>query len=158
MRLTIFLKNEAQDLIRLPSERVGKPLGASADAILDMAWLFPFFIQMACSHAIEYLDDHPNATEPDFREVRRRFYEEAKLHYRYVWDGFDLHQKSTVLRVARGKSMPDALRHVLAELENRHYVEHDRSRPRLFASTFEEFVKTEADRKDSVWSRLMGRR
>ena len=89
MRLTIFQRNEAEDLIRLPSERVGKPLGQYHEVILDLSGLFPFYLQMACSHAIEYLDDHPDAEQPDFREVRRRFYEEAKLHYRYVWDGFD---------------------------------------------------------------------
>jgi len=147
MRLSVFQRAEAEELIRVPSERVGKPLGSHTEAIIGMAGLFPFFIQMACSHAIEYLDDHADAREPDFHELRVRFYEEAKLHYRYIWDGFDPHEKSTVLRVAQGRNMPDALKHVLAELGSRHYVEADRGRPRLFASTFDEFVKTEGDRK-----------
>jgi serine/threonine protein kinase len=160
MRLSILQRGEAEELIRIPSERVGKPLGRSVEPILDMAGLFPFYLQMACSHAIEYLDDHPGAAQPDFREVRRRFYEEAQLHYRYVWDGFDPHEKSTVLRVAHGKSMPDALRHVLVELQSRHYVENDSPRPRLFATTFDEFVKSESGRqpRESLLKKVFGKR
>lgn len=157
MRLAVFQRSEAEELIRVPSERVGKPLGAHVDAILDLAGLFPFFIQMACSHAIEYLDEHPEAGEPDFREVRRRFYEEAKLHYRYIWDGFDEHQKSTVLRVAKGKGLPDALKHVFEELERRHYVEDEKARPRLFASTFDDFVRTEAGKGEEKGASFLGR-
>lgn len=147
MRLSVFQRSEADELIRVPSERVGRPLGPYAEQIVGLAGLFPFFLQMACSHVIEYLDDHPGAREPDFREVRRRFYEEARLHYRYVWDGFDPHEKSTIVRVSRGRAMPDALRHVLAELEARHLVESGSSRPRLFASTFDDFVRIEAARE-----------
>jgi len=156
MRLSVFQRGEAEELIRVPSERVGKPLGAHVNAILEMTGLFPFFIQMACSHAIEYLDEHPDVTQPDFAEVRRRFYDEAKLHYRYIWDGFDIHQKSTVLRVARGKGLPDALRHVFEELESRHYVESG-PRPKLFASTFHDFVRSEgAGERESLLGRLLG--
>ena len=160
MRLSVFQQAEAEELIRAPSERVGKPLAAQMAPILEMSGLFPFFIQMACSHAIEYLDEHPEAREPDFSDVRRRFYEEAKLHYRYLWDGFDPHQKNTVLRVARGKSMPDALKHVLDELERRHYVEKDLPKPRLFSTTFDEFVRTEAEvgASGSLLERLFGKR
>lgn len=150
MRLTAFQRHEAEELVRLPSERVGKPLGPHLETILDMAGLFPFFIQMACSHAIEYLEDHPEAQQPDFDDVRRRFYEEAKLHYRYVWDGFDSHERSTILRVSRRKNMPDALQHVLAELQNRHYVEIDGGRSQLFSSTFDEFVRTEGAREEKA--------
>ena len=33
------------------------------------------------------------------------------------WEGFDEHEKSTAVRVAAGKSLPDSLKHVLDELE-----------------------------------------
>ena len=158
MRLGIFQRSEAEELVRLPSERVGKPLGPSLEPILEMAGLFPFYLQMACSHAIEYLDEHPDAKQPDFREVHHRFYEEAKLHYRYVWDGLDEHERSTVLRVSRGRGLPDSLQHVLSELQLRHYVEERQGRPVLFASTFDEFVKSEASREEKtpLFKRLFG--
>lgn len=141
--ISIFKRDEAEALIREPSARVGKPLGPHANAIIDMAGLFPFFIQMACSHALEYLDEHPDAAAPDFAEVRRRFYAEARLHFRYIWDGFQEHERSTAIKVATGKSMPDALRHVLSDLETRHLAETEGGVSRLFASTFQEFVKNE---------------
>jgi hypothetical protein len=124
-----------------------------------MAGRFPFFIQVACSHAIEWLDEHPEATEPDFGEVERRFFEEARLHFRYIWDGFDEHERSTVLRVARQRNLPDSLRHVFDELEARHYVEQDGSHARLFASTFAAFVKGEGGKsdKESWWGRMLGK-
>jgi len=160
MRLTVFQPAEAEELIRVPSERAGKPLAPYTRDILAMSGLFPFFIQMACSHAIEWLDEHPDASTPDFVEVRRRFYEEARLHYRYLWDGLDSHERSTVLRVARNRPMPDALKHVLGELESRHYVELGGGAPRLFATSFEEFVKAEGgkEEKASWWEKLLGGR
>jgi serine/threonine-protein kinase len=158
LRLSVFRPDEARALITVPSQRVGKPLGEHADTILAMSGLFPFFIQMACSHAVEMMDEQPDAAL-DFAEVRRRFYEEAKLHFRYIWDGFDEHERSTVLRVAQGKGLPDALRHVLGELETRHLVETGDKAPRLFATTFDQFVRTEASAsgsKPSLLGRLFG--
>ena len=157
MRLSVFQRAEAEELIRIPSERIGKPLAPYAERIVRMAGLFPFFLQLACSHAIEHLDEHPDAREPDFDEISRRFYEEAKLHFRYIWEGFDDHERSTVLRVARGKGMPDALKHVLAELESRQYVASDGDRPRLFSSAFDEFVRAGQGGKPSILDRLLGR-
>jgi serine/threonine protein kinase len=159
MRLGAFQPHEADELIRVPSERAGRPLASHAGPILEMSGFFPFFLQMACSHAIEWLEEHPGARDPDFAEIRRRFETEAILHYRYIWDGFDPHERSTVLRVARGKSLPDSLKHVLGELETRHYVDGNDGKPRLFARPFADFVRREGDRdaKPGLLARLLGR-
>jgi serine/threonine protein kinase len=158
LKLSVFKREEAEELIRVPSERMGKPLGAHAERILELSGLFPFFIQMACSYAIEYWNEHPDAAAPDFVEVRRRFYEEATLHFRYTWESLDEHERATLSRIAAGKSLPDSLRHVGAELEARHLVEMVNQKPRLFASTFEQFVKTKSGdgAKPSMLGRLFG--
>ena len=158
MRLSVLLRSEAEELIHVPSEKAGRPLGPHTEQILAMAGLFPFFIQMACAHAFEFLEENPDAKQPDFAEIRRRFYQEARLHYRYIWDNFDPHEKSAALRVAKGQGIPDALKHVLQELGTRRYVEQVDARAHLFASTFEEFVKNEADQpgKHSLIRRLFG--
>ena len=140
LRLSVFQPQEAAELISVPSEAAGRPLQPHQEAILDMAGLFPFFLQMACSHTIEWLEEHPKSA-PDFTAIRRRFYDEARLHYRSIWDSFDPHERSAVVRVAQQRAIPDALRHVLAELETKHYVEPVDGKARLFASTFEEFVQ-----------------
>jgi serine/threonine-protein kinase len=159
MRLSVFQPAEAAALVRVPSAAAGRPFEGYVDEILGMAGLFPFFIQMACAHAFEWLEEHPEAERPDFDEVRRRFYEEARFHYRYIWEGFDEHERSAVLRVARGKVIPDALRHVLLELGNRHYIRSDAAGVKLFASTFEDFVQAEGgpEPKSSWVGKLLGR-
>lgn len=159
IRLSTLQREEAEELIRVPSERAGRPLAAHAARIMEMSGLFPFFIQMACSHAFEWMDEHPQAERPDFDAIQRRFYEEAQLHYRSIWDGFDLHEKSAMRRVATGKSIPDALRHVVAELGSKRYVSDDAGKSRLFAAPFEDFVRSQprAPESASRWTRWFGR-
>jgi serine/threonine protein kinase len=158
-RLSTMQREEAEELVRVPSERAGRPLGPHAGRILDIAGLFPFFIQMACCHAFEWMEENPASADLDLEAVQRRFYEEAKLHYRYIWDGFDTHEKSAVRRVATGRGIPDALRHVVGELGSKRYVQEGAGKSRLFAAPFEEFVR-EVSRGEggaSLWSRLFGR-
>jgi len=157
MKLSVFQPNEARELIRVPSARVGRPLEAHTEGILDLSGLFPFFIQMACAHTLEWLDEHPGEA-PNFDEIRESFAVEATLHYRYIWSNFDPHEKSTMVRVAKGKSLPDSLKHVLDELEGRRYVEAAGPKPRLFATPFAEFVRDEAERmpKPGLLTRWFG--
>ena len=159
MRLSVLQRGEAEELIRAPSEKAGRPLAPYSEEIMGMAGQFPFFIQMACAHAFEYLEENPGVERPDFDEIRKRFYAEARLHFRYIWENFDDHEKSAVLRVAKGRGVPDALQHVLQELGARHYVEAAAEKPQLFAQTFEQFVKNEADLsgKKSLLSKLLNK-
>ena len=48
-----------------------------------------------------------------------------------------------MLKIARGRGIPDSYRHLLEELERRHFVVQDDGKSRLFASTFRDFVTTE---------------
>ena len=145
IRLTVLQRPEAEELIRVPSERMGRPLAPHADDILALSGLFPFFIQMACAHAFEYLEENPGAARPDFEQIERRFYAEAKLHYRYIWESFDPHERNAMLRVVKGKGIPDALQHVVQELSARHYIE-DGAGARVFSGPFAGFVETEGGR------------
>lgn len=160
MRLSAFNREEAEELIAVPSERFGKPLGPYVDPIIDLAGLFPLFLQMACSHTLEYLDETGDDAQPDFEEIHRRFYEEAKFHFRYMWDRFDSVERSAIRRVVRSRSLPDSLRHVLEDLERRRYVGLKDDGARLFASTFRDFVEKETGESDkpAFWRRIFGRR
>src|SRR5439155_9865696 len=100
LNLTALAAAAARELITLPSRREGRPLESRTDEILDMAGLFPFFLQISCCHAFEYLEDHPAGTELDVAELRRRFDDEARPHYRYIWDSFDAHERSAVEQIA----------------------------------------------------------
>jgi serine/threonine protein kinase len=149
LNLTTLTPEEARELVTKPSSAAGKPLEPWFDEILDMAGLFPFFLQIACSHALEYMEDHPLGENLEVAEVRQRFYDEARLHYRYIWDNFDRHERNVVQRIARRKNVPAALAHVVADLGRRGYVVVESGRPRLFSSCFLEFAKTEATQKES---------
>ncbi|HZL85368.1 MAG TPA: protein kinase [Candidatus Krumholzibacteria bacterium] len=151
MRLSVFRPEEALELIRVPSQNVGRPLAPFAEPILGMAGLFPFFLQMACCHTLESMEEH-GTEAPDFSDIGRRFSQEARFHYRHMWEGFDDDERSLFRRVAGKKSIPDALKHVLEELSNRHYISTE-NEPRLFASTFEEFVKSESPEKKGFLAR-----
>ncbi len=141
LRLGVLKEEEAEELIRVPSERLGLSLLPHKKEILAMTGCFPFFIQIACAHAIEYLDETGGKTIADFGEIRRRFYEEVKLHYSYIWESLDGDEQSAVLRVAKGRQIPVSLQHVLEELGRRHYVIQEGKSVRLFAATFDEFVR-----------------
>ena len=78
MRLSVFQREEAEQLVCGPSAEAGKPLAPYLDQIVDMAGMFPFFLQIACSHVLEWMDEHPNTT-PDFAGIRNRFFEEPSF-------------------------------------------------------------------------------
>ena len=103
-------------------------------------------------------DEHLDASAPDFVAIQKSFAVEARLHYRYIWEGFDPDEKSTALRVVRGKSLPDSLKHVLEDLEDRRYVDPSDGQPRLFAAPFAQFVRGVGNReaKPGLLSRLFG--
>lgn len=143
MRLSVFRPEEAEELIRGPAERLGIPLAPYTAEILELAGLFPFFIQIACTHAVEYMHETPGTDRPDFAEIRARFAEEAKPHFRYLWEGFEPHERETLAKVARRKPVPPALGDVLQELRRRNYLHDGPARPQLFSSTFADFVRAE---------------
>jgi serine/threonine-protein kinase len=155
--LSVFRKEEALELIRVPSAKAGRNLEPYENEILQVAGLFPFFLQVACCHCVEYMGENPEG-EPDFAEVRRRFYEEARLHYRFMWDSFDEHERSTILRVADGRKVPDSLRDVCDELQRRHYLEAAEADTAVFSSCFREFITSEVSsrRRKPLFQRLLG--
>jgi serine/threonine-protein kinase len=160
MRLGVFRRADAEQLICVPSERVGRPLAPYTEILIRLAGCFPFYLQIACCYTLEYLDEVQDQSEPDFTEIGRRFLEEAKLHYRYVWEAMDSLERSTIVRLARGRGIPDSLRHVLEELSRRSFVTLDPGgRPKLFAESFAEFIRREGATQGggSLLSRILGR-
>ena len=153
--LSVLRPDEARELIEIPSADVQRPLLPYERQILEMAGLFPFFLQIACSHSLEYLEEG-HAGEPDFDEIRRRFYEEARFHYRFMWDAFDAHERSAILRVAEGRKIPASLHHVCENLRRKHYLETQNGESELFSRCFRGFVETEISTRDrQPWLRRL---
>ncbi|MEQ1831526.1 MAG: serine/threonine-protein kinase [Candidatus Eisenbacteria bacterium] len=158
MRIGAFPQAEAEELVREPSAAAGTPLEPWSTQLLALSGLFPCYIQMACSHALEHLADRPGST-PDFADIRRRFMDEASLHYQYLWDSLDEHERGALSRLAERRGISDALRHVVQELTDRAYVTAG-EKPRLFSEPFDQFV-LDAGRRDrpaGFLGKLFGRR
>jgi len=83
LHLKPFSLQEALELIRVPSERSGIPLEAYSEHIVEIAGLFPFYLQIACCAYFDYLSE-TRGEPPDRKEVESRFLEEASPHYDYL--------------------------------------------------------------------------
>jgi len=154
-----FNRDEAVELITVPSEREGLPLGAHADRILEMSGLFPLFIQMACAATFEYIVDH-DGQAPDWNQIGAAFADEARPHYKAVWDRWDDNTRANVTQVAAGKPVDKKLHHINEELERLGYLIESSGRLDIFSEPFRRFILEQGDAgaaKKPLWNRLLGR-
>lgn len=80
--LTVFERDEAVELIKVPSARVGYSLAEDADFLLELAGRHPFFLQIACFYAF---DELLHSESVDYEAIRRRFRQEIRDHIDYSW-------------------------------------------------------------------------
>jgi eukaryotic-like serine/threonine-protein kinase len=80
-----FSRDEALELVTLPSERAGRPLAAFGERILEMAGLSPFFLQIACSAFFDRLIEHPDEA-PGLADIQEAFQDEAGPHLEFLVD------------------------------------------------------------------------
>jgi hypothetical protein len=156
MRLGLFERADAEQLISIPSERVGNPLGAYSQDLIDLAGLFPVFLQMACSHAVEFLEEHPDR-QLDLSMVRRRFYDEAIDYYEHVWESLTVEERKTIECLANEKKLPESKEYVVPELRRKSYIWEVDGKPMLFSDTFREFSLTKAaEHRTGFFRRFFG--
>ncbi|RPH54782.1 MAG: ATP-binding protein [Acidobacteria bacterium] len=134
-----FSREEALSLITVPSAREGIPLERHADRILEMAGLFPLFLQVACSATFEALMHDPNA-ELDERSVREAFMEEARPHYQSIWEHFDEPSKESLMSLASGRAIGAKYAYVKEDLVRRGYIVEANERASLCSTSFKDFV------------------
>lgn len=154
-----FARDEAIELITIPSEHEGVPLAPHAEGILELSGLFPMFVQMACSNAFEDLLDKDSG-EPDFSEITRSFVDEAAPHFKFIWESMDENQRATMLQVAAGKTLDRKLHHVSEELARLGYLVDLDTRPAVFSAPFRDFILGNAGDtggRKSFWGKILGR-
>jgi serine/threonine protein kinase len=137
--LRSFSREEALALIMVPSSREGIPLERHADRILEMAGLFPLFLQVACSAAFEAMMDDPDAPF-DERRLREAFMEEARPHYQSIWEHFDEPSKESLIRLAGGEAIGAKFAYVKEDLVRRGYIVEADGRVSLCSTSFRDFV------------------
>jgi class 3 adenylate cyclase len=141
LHLGPFSLDEAMELIKVPSERVGVPLESYSDFLMEIAGTFPFFLQIACSALFEYLQMGGELDQIGRDGVIETFLEEAEPHFRYIWDRLDDAQRQVCLRVARGEPISPRDLGVLRRLRQQGYVIMESGETKLFSSVFAEQVE-----------------
>jgi serine/threonine protein kinase len=156
-----FSRDEAVELVTVPSEREGIPLGRYASEILAFSGYFPLYVQVACSYLFEFLVENPDA-EPDWEEISRSFKEEVYPHYSFIWSRMDDVSRQSLCRVAMGRNISKKHRFVSEDLLRRGFLREDNGNLAVFASSFKDFVLEQsqriAEKKKSLFSNLWGRK
>jgi eukaryotic-like serine/threonine-protein kinase len=136
--LTRFERDEALALIQEPSSKAGIPLTPYASDVLDLAGLFPFFLQIACSAFFEQLAE---GGALDLGRARASFQEEAEPHFKYICEHFDDDQRSVLRDLLEGRSVPPSRLYLVAKLKRDGYLLEEGDRQRLFSSAFAEVLQ-----------------
>jgi len=148
LHLYPFSKEEAEELIAVPSEKVGLSLSPYRDKIIEMAGFFPLFLQIACSSFFENL--MYSEGEISISEVEESFMEEAREHFRYYWDHFLNEEKNLLKFILSGKKVPENLIYLKGNLKkNGFIIETPDGKDALFSPFFEKFLKEEVGFLDS---------
>ncbi len=149
MNLSCFPKEEAMELIAGPSQKAGYSLLPYATFILKLAGRFPFFLQLACCSIFEYLQTHPSREFPDLQFVRKRFYEEARDHFQYLWDHLPKRERIVCQKIVRHEEFEKSDRTFLDSLIQRGYAQETAEGASLFSDVFNTFLEEMEIQKSS---------
>jgi serine/threonine protein kinase len=138
-----FTREEAMELITVPSKAEGVPLERHAGKIIELAGYFPLFLQVACSNVFEFLVDDP-AAELDWGEIEKSFVDEVDQHYRFIWERMDDPSRDNLGRIASGKTISTQFKFVNEELERRGYLVESSGGLDICSSSFKGFVMRQA--------------
>jgi tRNA A-37 threonylcarbamoyl transferase component Bud32 len=136
-----FTADEASQLVCIPSAAAGRPLAAHAPAILRMAGLIPFFLQMACCSFFEFGVGHSSPGEIEVEAVRQRYFDEAYHHLEYIWEHLSQRERLVCSKICQAEKLSDSEKSVVRSLQRRGYVQGDRDSLQVFSETFERFLE-----------------
>jgi hypothetical protein len=155
-----FTREEAVDLVVRASAFEGVPLEPHTAQIIELAGLFPLYLQIACATVFEFLVDNEGAG-PNWDDIRKTYMDEVDQHYRFVWERMDEAARGNLARVASGKPVNKEHAFVNEELERRGYLVQSDKGLQLFSSSFRDFVLREAGdsgKKRGLFGSLFGRK
>jgi hypothetical protein len=126
-----FTEEQFDNFLEKTSYPANVPLLDYRSEISDLAGRFPFFIQIACYY---YFEAWTKGGPPlDHTAIRQQFMNEARGHFRFIWDQLDPSEQQMVLRLANGETVNQA---ALRTLTRKGYIINGR----LFSSAFATFV------------------
>ena len=74
-----------RELIVAPSAAAGLDLQSHLEKLVELGGHWPFFVQIACTTAIDIMMES-GADGLDMHLLDRRFQEETASHFQYYWD------------------------------------------------------------------------
>lgn len=134
-----FERDEALELIEVPSQQAGFPLQRFSEEILALAGLFPFYLQIGCSVYFEWIQEQGEA-EPDPEELKERFLEEAGPHFHYFWDHLDGDSKHVMRQLLEGIQPRPEFSFICRKLEKEGHLVKEGAKFRIFSPAFAEYV------------------
>ncbi len=138
-----FTREEALDLITVPSRREGLELTTYADRIIDLAGYRPMFLQMGCSAVFESMVSRERES-PDWSEVESAYKDEAHPHYLALWDRLEGNERDALIRLARGEKTRREHLYLLDGLARQGFVEGDGGGARFCSTALRDFVRGRA--------------
>lgn len=135
-----FEREEAAQLIAVPSEKQGLPLRRFTDEIVALAGLFPLYLQIACSVYFDWLQEDPTRAL-EHQEVRSRFLEEAGPHFEYFWQHASAEVKEVINRIIRGHQPEPEDFYVCQGLQKDGVLVQEGRLFRLFSPVFADYIR-----------------
>lgn len=134
--LRAFLPAEARQLIVEPSSASGVTLEAYYRDIVDLGGFFPFFLQIACSSFFDALVEGAGADGQLRSVVEDLFLDEARGHFRFVWEHFSSDQRDVMRALVSGGEIPARSGQIYEDLKRGGYIFDGSRGPRVFSSVF----------------------
>jgi signal recognition particle GTPase len=140
--IELFSRDEALELIEVPSAREGVPLKNEADFVFEIAGSHPYFIQIACSILFRYKTKKERL---DYKKIREKFLNDSRFQFEHIWKYLNKKEKKVLLNLAKSKSVGKKENYILEDLRRKGYVIEKGKGYEIFSSVFKDFM---AERKD----------
>jgi DNA-binding MarR family transcriptional regulator/AAA+ ATPase superfamily predicted ATPase len=136
--LGLFDRKSSLDLIKTLSSEEGHPLEEYADFILELAGDHPFFLQVACCIAFDFLVHHERVAEEDFQGIEKEFKNESWNYFEYLWKKLTDKEKVVLGDLSVGEKVKKVS--VLQNLEKKGIIV-EKDGYSFFSVPFLEFVR-----------------
>ncbi len=136
-----FEREEAVELITRPSEKHGIPLDAFVEEIMELAGLFPFYLQIACSIYFDWLEENPFKPLND-QEIETRFLEEAGSHFEYFWEHAGSQAREVLTGITEGVQPGPEEVHICRRFVREGYLVEEGKELRIFSRVFADYIRS----------------
>jgi hypothetical protein len=143
--LGLLSQEEAELLVREPSEARGIPLASLTGSILSMGGRYPCILQIAASAWFEHLEAEGKQAEayagkPAPREVIEAFRDEAGPHFEFALETMSPEERAVMRGCLAGESADPSIA-AARDLERKGYLAREGEALVPFSSEFVEFVR-----------------